>query len=290
MSRRLMNDDAAVGERQARRDAQLVGEDGELVGHAVAVGVFADDDLVVALARRLHVVRIIDGDADPQPAALVPGHGDRLAAEVRLAGEELHLEAGRVLIVLHRLFGRQRLLHLGDRRAALHLGRADRTGSWLRRIRTASRPCVARPSPACRSTAARRSGRRRTPSGCRVRPGSESRGCPRCARRAPRRCRRRGPCPACRTQVHGSLPSLLTRYSRTVRSFCCAWCGRRSHPSSRSRRSPCDRVILDRRRDAERAGAVPQELRADQMRRTSVELRKQYEAQCSGMKPLPPAT
>ena len=39
--RRLVDDDAAVGEGQAGRDAQLVGEDGELVGLAVAVGVLA---------------------------------------------------------------------------------------------------------------------------------------------------------------------------------------------------------------------------------------------------------
>ena len=75
-----MDDDAAACEHEAGRDAQLVGEDGELVGLAVAVGVFADDDAVVALARRLQLVGVVDGDGDPEPAALVPVHADRLAA------------------------------------------------------------------------------------------------------------------------------------------------------------------------------------------------------------------
>ena len=48
---RLVDDHAAVGEGEAGRDAQLVGEDGELVGLAVAVGVLADLDPVVALRR-----------------------------------------------------------------------------------------------------------------------------------------------------------------------------------------------------------------------------------------------
>ncbi len=69
MSRRLVDDHAAVGEGQAGGNAQLVGEDGELVGLAVAVGVLENDDPVVALALGLHVVGVVDGHGDPEPAA-----------------------------------------------------------------------------------------------------------------------------------------------------------------------------------------------------------------------------
>src|SRR5207244_4344251 len=48
--RGLHHDDAVLVEREARRNAELVGKDGEFVGHAVAVGVFADDDAIATLA------------------------------------------------------------------------------------------------------------------------------------------------------------------------------------------------------------------------------------------------
>ena len=68
MSGACVTIDAAVGEGEARRDAQLVGEDGELVGLAVAVGVLADDDAVAPLPRGLALVGVVDRLGDPQPA------------------------------------------------------------------------------------------------------------------------------------------------------------------------------------------------------------------------------
>ena len=47
---RLEDDHAAVGEEQAGGDVEPLGEDRELVGPAVAVGVLADRDPVAALA------------------------------------------------------------------------------------------------------------------------------------------------------------------------------------------------------------------------------------------------
>ena len=46
--RRPRDDHAAVGEHQARREVEMVGEDRELVGAAVAVGVLEDLDAIVA--------------------------------------------------------------------------------------------------------------------------------------------------------------------------------------------------------------------------------------------------
>src|SRR5262249_44872861 len=58
--RRLVHDDAAVGEGEAGGDAQLVGEDGELVRPAGALGVFKDDDAVAALTLRLQLVGVVE--------------------------------------------------------------------------------------------------------------------------------------------------------------------------------------------------------------------------------------
>ena len=89
---RLVDDQAAVGEGHAGGDAQLVGEDGELVGLAVAVGVLADLDLVVPFAALLEVVGIVDGLGDPEPAFVIPGHRDRLG-DLGLGDEQARLPA-----------------------------------------------------------------------------------------------------------------------------------------------------------------------------------------------------
>ena len=69
--------DAAVAELEAGRAVQAVGEDGHLVGLAVAVGVFEDQDLVVHLLLGLPV-RIARPDGHPQPALGVERHLHRL--------------------------------------------------------------------------------------------------------------------------------------------------------------------------------------------------------------------
>ncbi|CAA9388778.1 MAG: hypothetical protein AVDCRST_MAG64-1080 [uncultured Phycisphaerae bacterium] len=111
--RGLGDDHPAVGEAQAGRDRQLVGEHGELVGDPVVVRVLKDADPVPALARLLYLVRVVERLGDPQPPALVPRHRDRLE-DLRVAGEQLGLEPGRGDHVRHRLLGGDRLLDLGD--------------------------------------------------------------------------------------------------------------------------------------------------------------------------------
>ena len=115
--RRLRDDHAASPEHQAGRQAELIGEDGELVGSASALRVLADDDLVVPLTFRLFVIGVVHGDADPQPATLVPVHSDWLAAQVRLGSKQLHFEIHRRHHVLHRLGRVERLLHFVKRLA-----------------------------------------------------------------------------------------------------------------------------------------------------------------------------
>ena len=83
-------------------EVQPIGEDGELVGPAVAVGVLEDLDPVVARLAVQHQVRVIDRLDDPEPAALVEREGDRLD-DVRLLRKQLELELGRHLDELHRI-------------------------------------------------------------------------------------------------------------------------------------------------------------------------------------------
>jgi len=108
--RGLRDDHAAVGEDEARRDVELVREDRELVGLAVAVGVFADLDGVVALLLVFHdPVRVVAGLGDPEAAAGVPGERDRLH-DVRLGGEKHQLQVGGDLSALHAALDGERLL------------------------------------------------------------------------------------------------------------------------------------------------------------------------------------
>ena len=120
--RGLRDDHAAVGEDEARRDVELIGEDRELVGLTVAVGVFADLDAVVALRLVfLHAVRIIASLADPEATTRVPGERDRLH-DVRLGGEEHQLQVGGHLGALHAAFHGVRLLEGQRLRAFLVIG------------------------------------------------------------------------------------------------------------------------------------------------------------------------
>ena len=108
----ILHDRAATIERDGGRDTELVGEDGELVGDPISVGVFTDANAVAAFALRLEFVRVIQRLANPKAASLVPVHGDRLAFEVLFRSEELHFKTDRRDEVLHRLFGRRGELHL----------------------------------------------------------------------------------------------------------------------------------------------------------------------------------
>ena len=106
----LVDNETSAREAEAGGDAQLVGEDGELVGPAVAIGVFADLDPIFSLALGLDLVGVVSRFADPQATADIPGHGDRLG-DVGLGREELRLETFRQHHVLLRLRGGDRLLH-----------------------------------------------------------------------------------------------------------------------------------------------------------------------------------
>src|SRR5262249_32177981 len=108
----VLNDRAAAIEGDRRRDAQLFGKYGKFVGAAIAIGVFADANLVATFSHGLQFIGVVVGLADPKAPALIPSHVDRLAFELRLSNEELDFEAGRCEKVLHRLFDGQRLLHL----------------------------------------------------------------------------------------------------------------------------------------------------------------------------------
>ncbi len=85
--------DAAEADLQAADQVQVVGEDLARVEPAVAVGVLEDEDAVLGLVVG-HAPRVGIGLGDPEPAAVVDRHRDRLD-DVGLAGEERDLETRR---------------------------------------------------------------------------------------------------------------------------------------------------------------------------------------------------
>ena len=88
--RRRADPHAAEAELQPADQVQTLDKDLARVVPAVAVGVFEDQNAVAALALR-RTPRVFVGLGDPQPAAVVDRHGDRLM-HVRLAGEKRDLE------------------------------------------------------------------------------------------------------------------------------------------------------------------------------------------------------
>ncbi len=112
------DDDAAVGEREARRHVEVLGKDGELVRAAVAVGVLEDLDPVVARIAVEDLVRVVHRFDDPEPAPLVERHRDRLD-DVRFTGEQLDLELAGRLDELRGIDRRKRQLVFGGRIALL---------------------------------------------------------------------------------------------------------------------------------------------------------------------------
>ena len=121
---RLHHEHAAVAERDAGDKIQVADEILELVGVAVAVGIFHDRDAVGSLgaagrrlrhaivnsarvavdadplqSRRIRVLQILNG---PEPPAIVELHQDRLA-DVRLAGENVASRPSATWKVLRRL-------------------------------------------------------------------------------------------------------------------------------------------------------------------------------------------
>ena len=116
-TRGLGDYDAAVGEDEAGRYVELIGEDREFIGAAVAVGVFANLDAVGAHAVGLHGVRVVAGFGNPGATAFVPGHEDGFG-DVGFAGEEFEAEIGGDLGALAAAFDAEGKLK-GDRLGAL---------------------------------------------------------------------------------------------------------------------------------------------------------------------------
>ena len=88
----LRDEDAASPELEAGRVPQVAGKDGALVGPAVAVGVFENQELVVDRVFRLPV-RIAVPARNPQAAPRVEGHLHRIGqlGELLLGGEQVDL-------------------------------------------------------------------------------------------------------------------------------------------------------------------------------------------------------
>ena len=91
--RRAHGPDAAEAALDAREHLDLVREHGSLIELPVVVGVLEDDDPVAEVeVEALLAVGVGVVLGDPETAALVPTHRDRLT-DVRLGGEERGLEA-----------------------------------------------------------------------------------------------------------------------------------------------------------------------------------------------------
>ena len=148
------DDDAAIRENKSGGDAQLVGENRELVRPPVAVRVLADFQTIMSLASRLKVVGVIDRFGNPESASLIPGEPDGFH-DVRFVGEETHLKFGKRGQVFHRLGRVERHLHranrlalgaplcvrrvVGQRGRRLDVFERLQTGAWLELCRCIGR-------------------------------------------------------------------------------------------------------------------------------------------------------
>jgi hypothetical protein len=127
--RRTQRIDAAVADKDAGQVRCFVPKDGALVEAALAGGILEDENAIVALGRLIAVGLLPVGRAvtlgNPQPAALVPAHADRLM-HIRLPGEQGDVEAIGDRKALGRLLRRRRFV-LGVLRV-LDAGRQRRIG------------------------------------------------------------------------------------------------------------------------------------------------------------------
>ena len=124
---RLLRDvEPAVGDLEAGRQMEAIGEHRLLVGFAVAIGVFEDQDLVID-GHAGQVLWVAGHRGDPEPALRVERHLHRVGklGKLDLRGEAIHLVA---LLDLHH---RQRLLGggRGSERLDVGLDRLEIAGS-----------------------------------------------------------------------------------------------------------------------------------------------------------------
>ena len=108
-------------------NAHALGEDGELIGLAVPVGIFADANAVATCPERLEFVGIIDRFADPKTSFAIPVHGDGFSSQtgdaqigfsiegVFFAGPEFCFKTLWGDVVFLGFDGRQRHLHAAHR-------------------------------------------------------------------------------------------------------------------------------------------------------------------------------
>ncbi len=82
----LANIDAAIAKQQSRGEIEAVGENCHLVRAAIVVCILEDSDSVARLGASRCAERIFIQFEDPQAAALVPGHGDRVD-NIRFGGK-----------------------------------------------------------------------------------------------------------------------------------------------------------------------------------------------------------
>ena len=92
-SRPVVDNHAALMKRQRAWNTQFVGKHSELVRFPVAIGVFQNPDSVSPFAFWLQFVGIVIRFGNPQPAAFIPSHRDRFAADVWFAGEQFNMHA-----------------------------------------------------------------------------------------------------------------------------------------------------------------------------------------------------
>ena len=118
-------------ETQRGGDGELIGKHREFVRTAIAIGVLANGDLVVAHLVIVQVVRVIDRLQHKRAALVIPGDVDRID-NVRLTGKERDFEAHGDLRHLDRVLRLQRLLSFGNELALEVAGQFHRLHFQLR--------------------------------------------------------------------------------------------------------------------------------------------------------------
>ena len=84
---RLRNNNPPVSEGEARRDVKAVSKHRELVGLTVTIGIFTDDNLIIAGTVLRDAMRVVAGLGYPEATAIIPGKRNGLH-DVRLGSKE----------------------------------------------------------------------------------------------------------------------------------------------------------------------------------------------------------